>query len=160
MRSTICSTGGFTDCLVQRGAARVHAVDVGYGQLAWRLRCDARVAVMERTNIRTLARGALEPQPGIVVADLSFIALRTVLPVLADLVVVGGRMILLIKPQFELPRELVDGGVVQDPELHRRAIQLVEDAARSLALDPMGDTESPLRGPEGNREFFLYLAAR
>jgi len=152
-----CSTGGFTDCLLQRGAERVYSVDVGYGQLAWQLRGDPRVVVMERTNVRTLAAGDLEPAPTLVVADLSFIRLRTVLPTLAAVAAPGARMIVLVKPQFELARADVAGGVVDDPALHVRAVGLVEDAATRLGLEARSSVESPLRGPQGNREFFLDL---
>ena len=153
------STGGFTDCLLQRGAARVYAVDVGYGQLDWRLRGDARVVVLERTNVRELKAESLVPRPDLLVADLAFIGLRTVLPVFKTLVP-DGEMVLLVKPQFELPRAEVKGGVVTDPALHRRAVELVEEAARSLGLDVVGHVESPLKGPKGNREFFVAARAR
>jgi 23S rRNA (cytidine1920-2'-O)/16S rRNA (cytidine1409-2'-O)-methyltransferase len=151
------STGGFTDCLLQRGAARVYAVDVGYGQLDWRLRGDARVVVLERTNVRELDAESLAPRPDLVVADLAFIGLRTVLPVLRSFLQGEGEMVLLVKPQFELPREDVRGGVVTDAVLHRRAVDLVEEAARSRGFDLIGDVESPLKGPKGNREFFVAL---
>jgi 23S rRNA (cytidine1920-2'-O)/16S rRNA (cytidine1409-2'-O)-methyltransferase len=155
-----CSSGGFTDCLLQHGARLVHAVDVGYGQLAWTLRQDERVRVYERTNVRTLAAGSLVPAPEVVVADLAFIALRTVLPTLASLVVGDWRMVLMVKPQFELPRTDVAGGVVEAPELHQRAVELVVAKASELGMTCLGTEPSPLRGPEGNREFFVCLAAR
>jgi 23S rRNA (cytidine1920-2'-O)/16S rRNA (cytidine1409-2'-O)-methyltransferase len=153
------STGGFTDCLLQRGAARVYAVDVGYGQLDWRLRSDERVVVRERTNVRELKPASLVPPPDLVVADLAFIGLGTVLPVLKSFVPGDGEMVLLVKPQFELPRGDVKGGVVTDPALHRRAVDSVEQAARALGLQVVGSVESPLKGPKGNREFFVAVRA-
>jgi 23S rRNA (cytidine1920-2'-O)/16S rRNA (cytidine1409-2'-O)-methyltransferase len=153
------STGGFTDCLLQRGAARVYAVDVAYGQLDWRLRNDERVVVRERTNVRELDPSTLVPPPDLVTADLAFIGLVAVLPVLKSFLPGGGEMVLLVKPQFELPREDAKGGVVTDPALHARAVELVERAARSLGLDVAGHVESPLKGPKGNREFFVVLRA-
>lgn len=152
-----CSTGGFTDCLLQRGAARVYAVDVGYGQLAWSLRTDPRVVVHERTNIRSLRRSDLDPVPTLVVADLSFVSLRSVLAHLVDLCARPGELVVLVKPQFELPREQVIGGVVKDPALRARAVEAVSAAARELGLEVRGPIESPVPGPEGNRELFLAL---
>jgi 23S rRNA (cytidine1920-2'-O)/16S rRNA (cytidine1409-2'-O)-methyltransferase len=139
VRDRVCldagaSTGGFTDCLLKRGAARVYAVDVGYGQLDWSLRRDARVVVLERTNVRTLEPGRFDPAPTLIAADLAFISLRAVLPALAALLDAPGEMVLLVKPQFELTRGEVQGGVVTDPALHERAVALVEEAARSLGL--------------------------
>jgi 23S rRNA (cytidine1920-2'-O)/16S rRNA (cytidine1409-2'-O)-methyltransferase len=153
-----CSTGGFTDCLLQRGARLVHAVDVGYGQLAWSLRTDERVRVHERTNVRHLAPDILEPRPDLLVADLSFISLRAVLPALVALV--DGPsfdLVLLVKPQFELERDAVAGGVVRDPALHERAVELVIGAARPLGLVCRGRATSVLLGPKGNRELFVWL---
>jgi 23S rRNA (cytidine1920-2'-O)/16S rRNA (cytidine1409-2'-O)-methyltransferase len=152
-----CSTGGFTDCLLGRGAELVHAIDVGYGQLAWKLREDPRVVVRERTNVRTLGPADFRPRPQLLVADLSFISLRTVLPVFAGLVVADSWMVLLVKPQFELPRADVSGGVVGDPALHARAVELVEGCVGSLGLSLIGSTESPLLGADGNREFFVVV---
>lgn len=153
-----CSTGGFTDCLLQRGAARVYAVDVGYGQLAWTLRNDPRVVVHERTNIRSLRRADLDPPPTLVVADLSFVSLRSVLPDLVALCARPGELVVLVKPQFELPPALVGGGVVKDPALRARAVEEVAAAARGLGLSVRGPVESPVPGAEGNRELFLALA--
>lgn len=153
-----CSTGGFTDCLLQRGAKRVYAVDVGYGQLAWSLRNDPRVVIFERTNIRALRRADLDPPPTLVVVDLSFVSLRSVLPALVDLCERPGELLVLVKPQFELPRALVSGGVVTDPALRARAVEEVAGAARRLDLGVRGPIESPLPGAEGNRELFLALA--
>jgi len=152
-----CSTGGFTDCLLQRGAARVYAVDVGYGQLAWSLRTDPRVVVYERTNIRSLRASDLDPAPTLVVADLSFVSLRSVLADLVALCARPGELVVLVKPQFELPREQVIGGVVKDPALRARAVEAVAAAARELGLEVRGPIESPVPGPEGNRELFLAL---
>lgn len=154
-----CSTGGFTDCLLQRGAARVFAVDVGYGQFDWRLRNDARVVLFERTNVRSLDPSSLTPQPDLLVADLSFTSLRSVLPVLVGLIAGQGDLLLLVKPQFELPAADVRDGVVRDPVLHERAIQSAERQAQRLGLSQTGRVESPLLGPKGNREFFIALRA-
>lgn len=153
-----CSTGGFTDCLLQRGASRVYAVDVGYGQLAWSLRNDPRVVLYERTNVRALRRAELDPPPTLVVADLSFVSLREVLPTLLGLCARPGELVVLVKPQFELPRALVPGGVVRDPALRARAVAEVAAAARDLGLQVRGPVESPVPGAEGNRESFLALA--
>jgi 23S rRNA (cytidine1920-2'-O)/16S rRNA (cytidine1409-2'-O)-methyltransferase len=153
-----CSTGGFTDCLLQRGAARVYAVDVGYGQLAWSLRNDPRVVLYERTNVRSLRREDLDPAPTLVVADLSFVSLRSVLPALVELCARPGELVVLVKPQFELARALVAGGVVADPALRARAVEDVAAAARELGLEVRGPIESPVPGAEGNRELFLAFA--
>jgi 23S rRNA (cytidine1920-2'-O)/16S rRNA (cytidine1409-2'-O)-methyltransferase len=153
-----CSTGGFTDCLLQRGATRVYAVDVGYGQLAWALRTDPRVVLYERTNVRSLRRADLVPPPTLVVADLSFVSLRSLLPILVELCARPGDLVVLVKPQFELPRTLVPGGVVTDPTLRARAVEEVAEAARNLGLGVRGPIASPVPGAEGNRELFLALA--
>jgi 23S rRNA (cytidine1920-2'-O)/16S rRNA (cytidine1409-2'-O)-methyltransferase len=152
-----CSTGGFTDCLLQRGARLVHAVDVGYGQLAWTVRSDERVSVRERTNIRTLTAGQLQPVPDLVVADLAFISLASVLPTLVELARESAEFVLLVKPQFELPRDKVPGGVVRDSALHREAIERVEERATKLGLVSSAAVQSPLIGPEGNREFLAVF---
>jgi 23S rRNA (cytidine1920-2'-O)/16S rRNA (cytidine1409-2'-O)-methyltransferase len=152
------STGGFTDCLLQRDAARVVSVDVGYGQLAWRLRSDPRVRVLERTNVRSLTRAMLPYVPDLVVADLSFVSLRSVLDVLAAIGSDGAEHIVLVKPQFEARRDEVGpGGVVRDREVWRRAIRTVADAGRAAGLAPRGVMASPLPGPAGNVEFSLFL---
>ncbi len=153
------STGGFTDCLLQHGASAVHAVDVGYGTLAWKLRRDPRVIVHERTNIRAVSRSELSPPPDLVVADLAFVSLRSVLPVLRNLCGDEGELLLLVKPQFELEREVVEGGVVRDREEQDRAVRLVAQAAGDYGLNLLGRNESPLLGPRGNREFFVHLRA-
>jgi len=152
------STGGFTDVLLDRGAAAVVAVDVGYGQLVWRLRTDGRVQVHDRTNVRTLEADAVGGPVDLVVADLSFISLRTVLPVLAACTRPGGELLPMVKPQFEVGRErLGSGGVVRDPELRRAALGDVATAARDLGLVLRDAVASPLPGPSGNVEFFLRL---
>jgi 23S rRNA (cytidine1920-2'-O)/16S rRNA (cytidine1409-2'-O)-methyltransferase len=150
------STGGFTDCLLQRGAARVYAVDVGYGQLAWSLRQDPRVAAMERTNIRHLE--SLPQAVALATVDVSFIGLGLVLPRIAKLLSPGGQVIALIKPQFEVGKGQVGkGGVVRDPKLHRSAIAKVLAEAAAVALAPAGVIRSPITGPAGNVEFLAWL---
>lgn len=154
------STGGFTDCLLQRGAARVVAVDVGYGQLAWELRSDPRVTVLERTNVRDLEPSSLPFPPSLVTADLSFVSLRTVVPALGRLVERGADLVLLVKPQFEAPpAEVEPGGVVRDPLVWRRAIERVAEACRDTGLAPVAAMPSPLPGPAGNVEFPLHAVA-
>jgi 23S rRNA (cytidine1920-2'-O)/16S rRNA (cytidine1409-2'-O)-methyltransferase len=155
------STGGFTDCLLQRGASRVVAVDVGYGQLAWDLRSNARVVVLERTNVRDLTPEMLPFVPDLVVADLSFISLQRVLGALARLATTGADHIVLVKPQFEAGRDEVgSGGVVRDPDVWRRAVTGVAEAGRSVGLEPQAVIASPLTGPAGNVEFLLLLTGR
>jgi 23S rRNA (cytidine1920-2'-O)/16S rRNA (cytidine1409-2'-O)-methyltransferase len=152
------STGGFTDVLLERGAAQVVAVDVGYGQLVWRLRSDDRVQVHDRTNVRTLGVDDIGGPVDLVVADLSFISLRTVLPALAACSRPGGELLPMVKPQFEVGRErLGSGGVVRDPALRRSALGDVVAAARELGLVLRDAVASPLPGPSGNVEFFLRL---
>jgi 23S rRNA (cytidine1920-2'-O)/16S rRNA (cytidine1409-2'-O)-methyltransferase len=152
------STGGFTDCLLQHGAARVYAVDVGYGQLAWTLRQDPRVVVLERCNIRELEPGALPERPDFFTVDCSFISLRLVLPPLLRLLGEKAEGVVLIKPQFEAGREQVGkGGVVRDEAVHERVIEDVRRAARDLGFAAMDVIPSPLLGPAGNREFLAYL---
>lgn len=152
------STGGFTDCLLQRGAARVYAVDVGYGQLAWKLRSDARVVMMERCNIRYLDRTALEDEPHAAVIDVSFISLKKVIPAVVPLLKSDGEIIALIKPQFEVGiREVGSGGIVRDTGKHERAVHEVSAFAAGAGLTVQGVVESPLAGPKKNREFFIYL---
>jgi 23S rRNA (cytidine1920-2'-O)/16S rRNA (cytidine1409-2'-O)-methyltransferase len=152
-----CSTGGFTDCLLQRGACHVVAVDVGYGDFDWKLRNDPRVSLRERTNIRSVCSADLGEAPDLVTADLSFIRLATVLPVLVGLAAPAGELILLVKPQFELPRELVADGVVRDEALHLQAVASVERAAEAAGARPLARSRSVLEGPEGNAEFFVQL---
>ena len=152
------STGGFTDALLQRGASHVVAVDVGYGQLAWSIRTNDRVTVLERTNVRDLTPDALPYPPELVVADLSFISLALVLPVLADLAASDATFLVLVKPQFEAGRgDVGHGGVVRDPAVWSRAVHDVIDAAGSLRLGARAVMASPLPGPAGNIEFVLQL---
>jgi 23S rRNA (cytidine1920-2'-O)/16S rRNA (cytidine1409-2'-O)-methyltransferase len=151
------STGGFTDVLLQRGASRVAAVDVGYGQLAWSLRRDERVFVLERTNVRELTPAHVPFAPSVVVADLSFISLRLIVRALAAVAIAGADHILLVKPQFEAePADVGMGGVVRDPAEWRRAIAGVVGAARAARLAPARVMPSPLPGPAGNIEFLLW----
>jgi 23S rRNA (cytidine1920-2'-O)/16S rRNA (cytidine1409-2'-O)-methyltransferase len=153
------STGGFTDCLLQAGAARVCALDVGYGQLHSRLREDARVTVMERENVRHLDCAALPFRPGFVTCDVSFIGLAKALPAALACAAPRWRALALVKPQFEAgPADVGKGGVVRDPEVHRRVLRELVDAAPSWGAHVLGLTDSGLPGPKGNREFFLYLA--
>jgi len=150
------STGGFTDVLLQRGAEQVIAVDVGYGQLAWSLRQDPRVTVLERVNIRRLDR--LPAPADLAVIDVSFISLRLVLPRVRDLLSPPGDVIALVKPQFEVGKGAVGkGGVVRDPEQHQRVLYAITDFARGLGYVVEGQLPSPILGAKGNREFFLYL---
>jgi 23S rRNA (cytidine1920-2'-O)/16S rRNA (cytidine1409-2'-O)-methyltransferase len=151
------STGGFTDVLLQRGARRVYAVDVGHGQLAWRLRTDPRVVVLERTNARYLTPELIPELVDLLVCDASFISLRTVLPAALALVGPGAHLIALIKPQFEVGKERVGkGGVVRDPALHAAVCQTIEDwLAGDQGWRVLGVTESPILGPKGNREFLI-----
>ncbi|HET8627268.1 MAG TPA: TlyA family RNA methyltransferase [Thermomicrobiales bacterium] len=150
------STGGFTDCLLQHGAARVYAVDVGYGQLHWKLRQDPRVVAVERTNARHLE--ALPEPVALVTADLSFISLALILPVIRRLLAPGGAAAVLVKPQFEAGREAVGkGGVVRDPAVHRAVLERFVEDARGAGFAVVGLTPSPLRGPAGNVEFLAHL---
>jgi 23S rRNA (cytidine1920-2'-O)/16S rRNA (cytidine1409-2'-O)-methyltransferase len=152
------STGGFTDVLLRAGAAEVVAVDVGYGQLAWSLRTDPRVRVHERTNVRTLTPDAIGGPVALTVADLSFISLRLVLPALAACTQPDGDLLLMVKPQFEVGRERVGaGGVVRDPALRAEAVREVAAAGEAEALGAAGVAASPLPGPAGNVEIFLWL---
>lgn len=152
------AAGGFTEVLLRAGAAEVVAVDVGYGQLAWGLRNDPRVRVRERTNVRTLTPDDIDGTVSLTVADLSFISLRLVLPALARCTDPDGDLVLMVKPQFEVGRGRVGaGGVVRDPQLRAEAVTSVADAAAELALGVAGVAASPLPGPAGNREAFLWL---
>ena len=154
------STGGFTDVLLRAGAAEVVAVDVGYGQLAWSLRGDERVRVYERTNVRTLTPELIGGTVRLTVADLSFISLRLVLPALAGCTTRDGDLVLMVKPQFEVGKERVGaGGVVRDPELRVAAVLGVATAAVDLGLGLAGVVASPLPGPSGNVEYFVWLRA-
>jgi 23S rRNA (cytidine1920-2'-O)/16S rRNA (cytidine1409-2'-O)-methyltransferase len=153
------STGGFTDCLLRRGAARVIAVDVGYGQLAWSLRKDPRVVVLERVNARTLAADDVPGTPELVTVDVSFISLALVLPAIARVVPPGGDVVALVKPQFEVGRDAVGkGGVVRDPAQRAAAVARVRAAAVDAGFVVRGEAESVLPGPKGNQEVFVWLS--
>jgi 23S rRNA (cytidine1920-2'-O)/16S rRNA (cytidine1409-2'-O)-methyltransferase len=152
------STGGFTDVLLRAGAAEVVAVDVGYGQLAWALRSDSRVRVLDRTNVRSLTPDQIGGPAALTVADLSFISLGVVLPALAACTEPGGDLLPMVKPQFEVGRDrLGSGGVVRDPRLRADAVLAVASSAARLGWYPSGVVRSPLPGPSGNVEFFLWL---
>lgn len=154
------STGGFTDCLLEMGAARIVAVDVGYGQLDWSLRNDPRVTVLERTNLRYLDPGGLPHPIDAAVLDLSFISLKLILPQVRLLLPLAGWVISLVKPQFEVGRNDVGkGGVVRDPEKIRDAVDGIKSFAEQTGFQVLGELESPVRGPKGNQEFFLNLEA-
>ena len=150
------STGGFTDCLLQRGAARVYAIDVGTGQLDWKLRNDRRVIVQEQVNARYLTREQVPESIALAVCDVSFISITMILPALAGLLAADAKMVILVKPQFELDREQVGkGGIIRDPALHHQACQRVEKAVRELGFHTQ-IIASPILGAEGNREFLLH----
>ena len=150
------STGGFTDCLLQAGAKKVYALDVGYGQLAWKLRSDPRVVPIERTNIRYFDGTKIQEPLDLATIDASFISLRLILPKVVSLVEPGGMIIALIKPQFEVGRGQVGKhGVVSDPSLHRSIVEEITALCGQLHLEEMATCESPLLGPAGNREFFV-----
>jgi 23S rRNA (cytidine1920-2'-O)/16S rRNA (cytidine1409-2'-O)-methyltransferase len=152
------STGGFTDVLLRAGAAHVVAVDVGYGQLAWNLRTDPRVTVLDRVNVRSLEPPSVAPPPSVVVADLSFISLTLVLPALVACAAPDADFALMVKPQFEVGKGRVGaGGVVRDPADRAAAVRNVCDAAAALGLGVRGITASPLPGPAGNVEYFVWL---
>jgi len=154
------STGGFTDCLLQGGARKVYALDVGYGQLAWKLRIDERVVCIERTNIRYFEGMGIEDTIDMVTIDTSFISLKIVLPAVLKLIKKNNAIILaLIKPQFEAGRgEVEKHGVVRNPEVHKKVVEEIKEFCMGLGLSVIGVCESPLMGPKGNREFFIYLS--
>lgn len=152
------STGGFSDCVLQRGARGVIAVDVGYGQLAWSLRQDPRLILLERCNVRHLEPAQLPERPAFAVVDASFISLSLILPRVATLVAPGSVIVALVKPQFEVGRGQVGkGGVVRDPALHEAAIARVREGAVAIGCEVIGECPSPILGSKGNREFFLAL---
>jgi 23S rRNA (cytidine1920-2'-O)/16S rRNA (cytidine1409-2'-O)-methyltransferase len=152
------STGGFTDCLLQAGAAKVYAVDVGYGQLAWKLRKDPRVVCIERTNIRYYKGEGITDPIDLAVIDAAFISLTRIIPAVAPLVREGALIVALVKPQFEVARgEIGAHGVVEDTALHDKVLAGIEAFCRELGLEVLGRCASPLLGPAGNREFFLGL---
>jgi 23S rRNA (cytidine1920-2'-O)/16S rRNA (cytidine1409-2'-O)-methyltransferase len=156
------STGGFTDCLLQRGAARVYAVDVGHDQLAWKIRNDPRVIVLEHVNARSLSQKEIPVQVDICVIDVSFISLTLILPNAFDLITPDGVIIALIKPQFELQRDEVGhGGIVRDPSLHDAAQQkIINFVSNTLRQSVVGLVPSPISGADGNQEFFACLRKR
>jgi 23S rRNA (cytidine1920-2'-O)/16S rRNA (cytidine1409-2'-O)-methyltransferase len=152
------STGGFTHCLLLRGARKVYAIDVGYGQLDWSLRNDPRVVCLEKTNIRYLSPDCITDPIFLAVCDASFISLKTILAPMAALVEPRGEILSLIKPQFEVGPALVGkGGVVRDPALHAAVIEDITASAWDMGLEVRGTVESPLPGPKGNKEFFIYV---
>ena len=152
------STGGFTDVLLQHGAKKVYAVDVGYGQLAWKLRTDERVVNLERTNLRYVTREQIPESPELAVMDVSFISVRLVLPAVKELIVPGADIICLIKPQFEAGRDEVGKkGVVRDSAVHREVINAVLDFAPTAGLSVQGLDYSPIKGPEGNIEYICHM---
>jgi 23S rRNA (cytidine1920-2'-O)/16S rRNA (cytidine1409-2'-O)-methyltransferase len=153
------STGGFTDCLLKRGAQKVYAVDVGYGQLAWELRNDPRVIPLEKTNIRYLKPENLPEKVELATIDVSFISLVLVLPAVKNLLHSPGQILALIKPQFEVGKgEVGKGGVVKDLNKHQEVIQKISSRAEELGLSSLGVIRSPLKGPKGNLEYFIYLS--
>lgn len=152
------STGGFTDVLLDRGAGKVYAVDVGYGQLLWRLAADPRVVVMDRTNARTLTSASFEEPIELFVCDASFISLKLLLPAMDEALSAAGEAVVLIKPQFEAGRERVKGGVVRDPEIHRAVLEEVAlFVLQETRFQIKGLSWSPILGPEGNMEFLCHL---
>jgi len=152
------STGGFTDCVLQKGAQKVYAVDVGYGQLAWKLQKDPRVINLERRNIRYLQREEVQDETDLILIDTSFISIEKFLPSLLRFLKKGGSILSLIKPQFEVGKgEVGKGGVVRDGALHRKVIDRISKFSQEVGLKVLGVIESPLLGPKGNKEFFIYL---
>ena len=155
------STGGFTDVLLQHGAARVYAVDVGYGQLAWKLRCDERVVNLERTNLRYVTDEQIPEKLALAVMDVSFISIRLVLPAVQQLLLPDADLICLIKPQFEAGREEVGKkGVVRDERVHKEVIRTIMDFAPTIGLSVRGLDYSPIKGPEGNIEYICHMVNR
>lgn len=151
------STGGFTDCLLQAGVRKVYALDVGYGQLAWKLRADPRVVVIERTNVRYYEGADFKELPDLATVDASFISLKSVLPAVIKLLAPGAIILALIKPQFEARREEVGKhGIIKDPQVHKRVVNEIVNFSNSLGLKVMGTCTSPILGPAGNQEFFIF----
>jgi len=152
------STGGFTDCVLQKGAKKVYAIDVGYGQLAWRLQKDPRVINLERRNIRYLKKEEVPEEADLILVDTSFISIEKFLPRLVEFLKEGGDLLCLIKPQFEVGKgEVGKGGVVKDSKLHQKVVDRISQFSRGLGLSVRGIIESPLLGPKGNKEFFIRL---
>ena len=152
------STGGFTDCMLQNGAVKVYSIDVGYGQLAWKLRSDERVVNLERTNFRYVTHEQIPEDIDFASVDVSFISLKLILPVMYNLLKDSGEAVCLIKPQFEAGRENVGKkGVVRDPAVHENVIKTIAEFANSQSFDVLGLEHSPVKGPEGNIEYLMYL---
>jgi 23S rRNA (cytidine1920-2'-O)/16S rRNA (cytidine1409-2'-O)-methyltransferase len=152
------STGGFTDCVLQKGAKKVYAIDVGYGQLAWKLQKDPRVINLERRNIRYLKREEVSEEADLILVDTSFISIEKFLPHLVGFLKEEGDLLCLIKPQFEVGKgEVGKGGVVKDSKLHQKVVDRISQFGRELGFTVRGITESPLLGPKGNKEFFIRL---
>ncbi len=166
LKETVCmdigaSTGGFTDCMLQNGASKVYAVDVGYGQLAWKLRNDPKVINMERTNIRYIDFEKITDEINFISIDVAFISLKLVLPVAKDILTNGGRMVALIKPQFEAGRDEVGKkGVVRDIKIHQKVIKEILEFTEEIGLSIDGLDYSPIKGPEGNIEFLMYSSKK
>ena len=153
-----CSTGGFTDCVLKKGAVKVYAVDVGYGQLDWSLRNDPRVTVHEKTNIRHLEKASIRDAVDLIVIDVSFISLTQVLPRVHDFLRDGGDVIALVKPQFEVGREMIEkGGIVRDETKRLTAVNKIREFSEASGLVVMGLCDSPIPGQKGNREYFIHL---
>ncbi|UCH80638.1 MAG: TlyA family RNA methyltransferase [Nitrospiraceae bacterium] len=152
------STGGFTDCLLQNGAAKVYAIDVGYGQIDLKLRNDDRVSVIEKTNIRYMKREIIHNDIDIATIDVSFISLLKVIPRIMEFLTPEGEIVALIKPQFEAGRKDVGkGGVVKDERVHRTVIEKIKTASEGMGMEVLGTTPSPVKGPKGNIEFLIYM---
>ena len=152
------STGGFSDCMLQNGASKVYAIDVGYGQLAWKLRSDERVVNLERTNFRYVTREQVPDEVDFASVDVSFISLKLILPVMYELLKADGEAVCLIKPQFEAGRENVGKkGVVRDPAVHENVIKTIAEFANSTCFEVLGLEHSPVKGPEGNIEYLMHL---
>lgn len=155
------STGGFADCLLQHGAKKIYGIDVGYGQLAWKLRCDERVKIFERSNIRYFDASKIPEPIDIATIDVSFISLTLVIPRVVEMLKSGGYILALVKPQFELSKkEVKRGGVVKDRELRLKAVSKIEEFARSVGLEVLGVAASKVLGPKGNQEYFILLRKR
>lgn len=153
-----CSTGGFTDCLLKKNAGKVYAIDVGYGQFDWSLRNDPRVVLLEKTNIRHLENDRIADPVDLAVIDVSFISLLKVLPKVIEFLGKEGAVLALVKPQFEVGRELVEkGGIIRDENKRLAAVEKVRQGAEDIGLRSVGSCESPVRGQKGNQEYFLYL---
>lgn len=151
------STGGFTDCLLQRGISRVHGVDVAYGVVAWKIRQDPRLVLHERTNAKDLTSDDLGGPVDLVVVDVSFVSVARLIPRLRDLMVPTGEMVVLVKPQFEAPKGATEGGIVRDPVVRQAAVEAVQAAATAAGLAARARTESPITGADGNVEWLMHL---